>query len=117
MFTRNEIHEMVGGDLRSFLPTVDSQPVAVCVDPEKNVDDKTIAIWPTQGTLNKLFKYFTNFSDTTLPYYKKVKTNHWMMEGFVSLNQIILDKEYVKRVSSELDREVTMVLKFKSYPE
>jgi hypothetical protein len=44
LYTRDKIHELVGGSIQWYLPTVDGQVVCACLTPEANPDAPRIIL-------------------------------------------------------------------------
>ena len=128
-FTRNQIHEMFGGSVQSYLPHVNGKVKCICLTRELNpsFDDsikppaftKLIMVGEGDG-IEKAADMLSNQTKEPLPTFLKQSSGSWEYIGDFSFHGSVDDNETVERWSASLDykpKEIKRILMVKPCKE
>ncbi len=79
-YTREEIHDQLGGSLQSFLPHVDSRVVAACLRLDTNPDAPNVVL-PGKGEVIERSARMLIEQGATIPVFLKRATAQWEFVG------------------------------------
>jgi len=108
MYTRAEISEVLGGSIRSFLPTVDGEVVCGCFDPSKKMNPNAPQEilfgepYPTpviDKAATTVFEQGQRGED--IPVFLKQDSNQWEYVGRYLCIGLTRDERVVRRKSAE----------------
>ena len=79
-YTRDEIHEHLGGSKQTYLPTVSGHVVAVCVKPDLNPRAPNVVLCGNGPVIASAGAALANQHEP-LPVFIKKATNRWEYQG------------------------------------
>ena len=110
VYTRDQIHDRVGGDFQSYLPRRDGQVVCGCFSRELNPDAPN-AVLPGFGPeIERWARIFAQQS-SFIPVFLKARTNAWEYVGDFRVRELSERSDVISRYAAESGRDdIAMVL-------
>jgi len=79
-YTRDEIHDQVGGSKQAYLPTVSGQVVAICVKPKLNPRAPEVILCG-KGPIITASGAALSTQRSAVPLFIKIAVNRWQYKG------------------------------------
>ncbi|MBU1087156.1 MAG: hypothetical protein KKD05_06510 [Candidatus Omnitrophica bacterium] len=104
MYTRDQIHEKLGGNKQIYLPTVNNQVVCACLDHALNPEAPKVIL---VGSLSKTRKNADILCSQlgAIPVFIKIKSNQWEYMGEWKVKRCSNDKVEILKHEEESGRE------------
>jgi hypothetical protein len=112
IYTRDQIHEELGGSKQSYLPNVNGRVVAGCFTKEANPDAPD-EILPGKGEeVERSAEMFARQGDA-VPVFMKESVNQWKYVGDYVVEYISFDRDKLAEKEKVVGRPVTSVLRLR----
>ena len=112
-YTREEIHEALGGGTESYLPSVDKVITCICLNPDLNPKAPNV-ILPGTGKQIEAKAEWISSQKNALPAFVKKGTNKWKYRGKYKVVFYSKEKQYIDYYSEQTGRnDITSVIKLK----
>ena len=95
VYTRDEIHEKLGGGKQTFLPTKNNKVVCVCLTKDLNPNAPYEIVVGDGPIITSSAKRFADQS-TYVPTFMKIKSNEWAYEGDFRVKHIELNQKRIQ---------------------
>ena len=113
-YTRNEIHDAVGGGLQDYLPHRDGRVVAACLSPELNPDAPSVVLPGRGPEIQRWAEVFAEQGDA-VPTFLKRGTGDWEYVGKYRVRRLATDPSEINAQRYATGRDdVSMVLHLES---
>jgi hypothetical protein len=94
-YTRSEIHDLLGGSLQSYLPTINGVVVAGCFRRDTNPDAPEVVL-PGNGPIIKSTAKSFAMSGRAVPVFIKQRIGDWRFVGIWQVSKLSCDFAEVK---------------------
>ena len=108
-YTREDIHDEVGGSVQSFLPTVDGQVVCACLSKGMNPNAPNEILVGNKPRVIQTAEQFSKQS-TPVPVFMKEASNKWVYQGDYSVKKITHRTEGIEDFDLAGREDIQMVL-------
>ena len=95
-YTRDEIHNQLGGSKQSYLPTKDGYVTCVCLSKDMNPDAPDIILSGSGPMVQKSANWLVS-QNTLLPVFVKESPNNWIYKGEFQVKKYVADKAEIKK--------------------
>ena len=116
VYTRRQIHDLVGGDLESYLPRREGQVVCGCFDRDINPDAPDVVLagfGPGREASARTFARQASF----VPIFLKARINEWEYVGDFRVRELSERSDVISRYAAESGRDdIAMVLFLEEKP-
>ena len=114
VYTRDEIHDKLGGGKQTFLPTNNNKVVCACITKDKNPNapyEVVVGSGPVITNSAKKFAQQGNY----VPTFIKHKSNKWAYQGDFRVKHIELDQKKIQEKYNLAGRKnIQLVLELES---
>lgn len=111
-YTRREIHNVVGGNMQSLLPTVNGRVVCVCLTKKMNPDGPEILLIGDKPKVVGAAQVFIN-QDRPIPVFIKENSNNWEYIGNFLGQKFRLREEGLLGINLAGREDIRMVLQLR----
>jgi hypothetical protein len=110
-YTREEIHEALGGSTEEYLPTKDGQVVCGAFRPDANPDAPMIILPGFGRKIESAAEQFVR-QETFIPVFLKRETNRWQYVGDFRVKRVSKDPDDIAKQERRAGRQgtVSMIL-------
>ncbi len=113
-YTRNEIHEQVGGGIQAYLPTKGGSVVCACLTPDDNPDAPGVVLVGDGPVIVATAEQFVT-AGNAVPTFLKRSVNAWEYVGMYRATGISHDADEIARRAEAASRDdVVMILYLES---
>lgn len=114
-YTRDQIHEQVGGEKVSYLPQADGRIVCGCFSPDSNPEAPyLILVGGTDDGADRTIERKARIlerQDEPIPVFLKRASNDWGFEGYFRVKRAVRDREFLDEKQRQAGRQgVVMAL-------
>lgn len=110
-YTRKEINNALGGNIRSYLPVNGEKVVCICLNPDKNPKAPWVILVGNGVDIKANAETLINQQVESLPCFIKKGSNSWVYYANVKVATYSSDIEIIEKLSAEAGRtDVTMVI-------
>lgn len=108
-YTREEIHDEVGGQIQGFLPTVDGQVVCACLSKDMNPNAPNEILVGNKPVVIKSAKQFAKQS-SPVPVFLKNAPSEWIYHGDYTVKKATLRDEGIAHFDLAGREDIQIVL-------
>jgi len=110
-YTREEIHEVLGGGTEEYLPTKDGRVVCGAFRPDANPDAPMVILPGFGSKIERTAQLFAE-QNTAVPVFLKRTVNQWQYVGEFRVSRLSKDPAEIARQEKRANRKgtVSMVL-------
>lgn len=109
-YTRQEIHDVVGGSLQSYLPNKGGQICCACLNTDFDPDAPHVILPGTGKGIEYAAKLLVS-QDEPIPTFIKRKVNEWEYVGMFRVERFSKDFREIRKYARESNRtDITMVI-------
>lgn len=95
-YTRDEIHDQVGGSKQSYLPTKNYLVTCVCLSKEMNPEAPHIILSGQGKIIHQSAKQLVS-QNNELPVFIKESSNNWIYQGMFRVKRSVTDKNEIQK--------------------
>ena len=111
-YTRDEIHDQLGGSKQSYLPTKDRIVTCICLSKDMNPDAPHIILSGRGKIVNQSAKWLVA-QGGEVPVFVKESSSNWIYQGMFRVKKSVVDKNEIRnryRLAGRTDVQMVIEL-------